>query len=184
LKYTYYGNVNQTSKSLARTVYIREVRAKNVKAGFKVASAIIWCSGMRYITIERGPSGRKLKQPFTLEIPDDESEPARKLCQYIIDALIVEYPKLLRFTFENSSIKALAEHLLRHRTGSLNTLRSYVYHIYLFSKWLQKEPDQFLNECKGRNRVPIPKAVIQMRHLLVDFLDNLQEENGLAPVTV
>jgi integrase len=134
--------------------------------------------------VERGPCGRRLKQPFTYEIPDDESESERRLRQYVFDAFVAEYPKLVRFTLENSSMKALAEHLLRHRTGSLNTLRSYVCHIHRFSKWLQKEPDQFLNECKRKDQVPIPKVVVQTRRLLGEFLDNLQEENGLAPHTV
>ena len=139
---------------------------------------------MKSIMVERGPCGRRLKEPFTFEIPDDESESERRVRQYVFDAFVAEYPKLVRFTLENSSMKALAEHLLRHRTGSLNTLRGYVYHINRFSKWLQREPDQFLNECKGKDQVPIPKAVIQMRRLLGDFLDNLQEEKSLAPHTV
>jgi integrase len=79
---------------------------------------------------------------------------------------------------------ALAKHLLRHRTGSLHTLRNRVYDVYRFSRWLQREPDQLLNDCKGKDQVPIPKVVVQMVRLLADFADNLQEENGMAPATV
>jgi len=139
---------------------------------------------MKSITITRGPSGHKLKQPFMVEIPDGESVADRRLHQYVIDTFIGRHPKLAQFTFEHSTTMALAKHLLRHRTGSLHTLRNYIYDIYRFSKWLQKEPDQYLKDCKGKDQVPIPKAVIQIGRLLADFADNLQEENSMAPATV
>jgi integrase len=139
---------------------------------------------MKSIAITRGPSGRKLKQPFTLEIPETESAAERKLRQYVIDAFIRGHPKLARFTFENSTTMEVAKHLLRHRTGSPGTLCNQIYDIYRFSKWLKKRPDELLNDCKGKDQVPIAKVVIQMERLLADFADNLQEENGLAPATV
>jgi len=139
---------------------------------------------MKSIAITRGPSGRKLKQPFTLEIPETESAAERKLRQYVIDTFIRWHPRLAPFTFENSTAMELAKHLLRHRTGSQHTLRNQIYDIYRFSKWLQKRPDELLNDCKGKDQVPIAKVVIQMERLLADFADNLQEENGLAPATV
>jgi len=139
---------------------------------------------MKSITITRGPSGRKLKQPFRVEIPDGESAAERRLRQYVIETFVGWHPKLAQFTFEHSTTMTLAKHLLRHRTGSLHTLRNYVYDIYRFSKWLQKGPDQFLKDCKEKDQVPIPKVVIQMGHLLADFADNLQEENSIAPTTV
>jgi len=139
---------------------------------------------MKTLAITRGPSGRRLKQPFTLEIPETESVADGKLRQYVIDTFIKWHPKLARFTFEHSTTMALAKHLLRHRTGSLHTLCNYVYDVYRFSRWLQREPDQLLNDCKGKDQVPIPRAVIRMARLLADFADNLQEENGNAPATV
>ncbi|MGD0494709.1 MAG: site-specific integrase [Candidatus Bathyarchaeia archaeon] len=139
---------------------------------------------MKSLTITRGPSGRRLKQPFTLEIPETESVADRKLRQYVINTFIRWHPKLAPFTFENSTTIEVAKHLLRHRTGSLHTLRNQIYDIYRFSRWLQKSPDELLNDCKGKDQVPIPKVVIQMERLLADFADNLQEEKGMAPATV
>jgi integrase len=78
----------------------------------------------------------------------------------------------------------VAKHLLHHRTGSLQTLHNQIYDIYRFSTWLQKSPDDLVNQCKGKDQVPIAKVVIQMERLLADFADNLQIENGLAPATV
>jgi integrase len=139
---------------------------------------------MKSLSITRGPSGRRLKQPFTLEIPETESAAERRLRQYVIDTFVGWSPSLVRFTFENSTTLELAKHLLRHRTGSLHTLRNQIYDIYRFSKWLHKRPDELLNDCKGKDQVPIAKVVIQMEGLLADFADNLQEENGMAPATV
>jgi integrase len=45
-------------------------------------------------------------------------------------------------------------------------------------------PDEFLNDCKGKDQVPIPKAILQMGRSIADFADNLQEENGMAPATL
>ena len=139
---------------------------------------------MQSLIITKSPGGRKLKQPLTLEIPEPKNAAEKKLQQYIIDTFVVGQPRLARFTFENSTTMELAKHLLRHRTGSQHTLSNYIYDMYRFSKWLQRRPDQLMNDCKGQDQVPIPKAVIQMGHLLADFADNLQEENGMAPATV
>jgi integrase len=139
---------------------------------------------MKSITITRGLSGRRLKQPFTIEIPETESAAERKLRQYVIDALIGWHPKLVQFTLKNSTTMEVAKHLLRHRTRSLHTLRNQIYDVYRFSTWLRKSPDDLVSQCKGKDQVPIAKVVIQMERLLADFADNLQEENGLAPATV
>ena len=139
---------------------------------------------MKTIAITRGPSGRRLKQPFTLKIPEKESAADKKLRQYVIDTFTRWHPKLAPFTFKNTTTMTMAKHLLRHRTGSLHTLRNQIYDIYRFSKWLQKSPDELVNSCKGKDQIPIPKVTIQMERLLADFADNLQEENGMAPATV
>ena len=139
---------------------------------------------MQSLTITKSPGGRRLKQPLTLEIPEPKNVAEEKLQQYIIDTFVVRQPILARFTFENSTTMELAKHLLRHRTGSQYTLYNYVYAMYRFSRWLQREPDQILKDCKGKDQVPIPKVVIRMGRLLADFADNLQEENGMSPATV
>ncbi|MGA3192651.1 MAG: site-specific integrase [Candidatus Bathyarchaeia archaeon] len=139
---------------------------------------------MKSLTVTRSPNNYTLKQPLTLHIPEPETVAEEKLQQYIINTFVVRQPSLARFTFENSTTMELTKHLLRHRTGSTSTLYNNVYAVYRFCTWLQSEPDQLVNRCKGKDEVPIPKAVIQMGRLLADFADNLQEENGLAPATV
>jgi len=139
---------------------------------------------MQCLTITKGPSGRKLRQPLMLKIVEPKNAAEEKLQRYIIDTFTAKQPSLAQFTFENSTTMELARHLLRHRTGSQGTLLNYVYDIHRFSRWLRKGPDQLLNDCKGQDQVPIPKAVIKMGRLLADFADNLQEENGMAPATV
>lgn len=139
---------------------------------------------MKTLHITRSPSGRRLKRPITLEIPEIETVAEKRVRQYVIDTFIGWHPSLARFTFEHSTTMEVAKHLLRHRTGSLHTLRNYIYDIYRFSRWLRRGPDELLNDCKDKDQVPIPKVVIRMTRLLADFADNLQEENGLAPATV
>ena len=139
---------------------------------------------MKSLAITRGPSGKKLKHPFTLEIPEIETVAEKRVRQYIIDAFSRGHPHLARFTFEHSTTMEVAKHLLRHRTGSLATLRDRIYDIHRFCTWLQRDPDQLLKDCKRKDQVPIPKVVIQMGHLIAEFADNLQEENGMAPATV
>jgi len=139
---------------------------------------------MKTITITKSSTGRKLKQPFTLAIPETETLVEKRVRQYIIDTFAKSHPKLAKFTFEHSTTMEIAKHLLRHRTGSLHTLQNYIYDIYRFSRWLRAGPDQLVKDCKDNDQVPVLKAVIRMRRLLADFADNLQEENGMAPRTV
>jgi integrase len=139
---------------------------------------------MNHLTITRGPSGRKLNHPFTLEIPEEETAAQKRVRQYVIETFIRGHSQLAQFAFEHSTTMEVAKHLLRHRTGSPQTFSNCIYDIHRFSGWLHRDPDQLLNSCKGKDQVPIPKVVIQMGHLLADFADNLQEEEGLAPATV
>jgi hypothetical protein len=139
---------------------------------------------MRYLTITKGPSGRKLRQPLMLKIVEPRNAAEEKLQQYIIDTFTAKQPSLAQFTFENSTTMELARHLLRHRTGSHGTLLNYIYDIHRFTRWMRKGPDHLLSSCKGQDQVPIPKAVIKMVRLLADYADNLQEEKGMAPATV
>ena len=139
---------------------------------------------MRTITLTTSPNNYKLKQPLTLEIPKPRSVAEERLQRYIIDTFLTRQPCLAQFTFENSATMAVAKHLLRHRTGSTATLYHYIYDVHCFCKLLRRTPDQLLNQCKGKDDIPIPKAVVQLAHHLADFADNFQEENGLAPSTM
>ncbi len=42
------------------------------------STKINWCIQMKFLTVTKGPSGRRLKQPFTLEIPETENAAREK----------------------------------------------------------------------------------------------------------
>lgn len=77
----------------------------------------------------------------------------------------------------------LTKHLLRHRTGSQQTLYQYIYGVHRFSTWLNTQPDQLIKECQDQDGDPKPKALAQTSRLLDDFVANMQAE-GLAPGSI
>jgi integrase len=98
--------------------------------------------------------------------------------QYVIDAFTGKMPRLIQFSFENESILKLATYLLRHTIGSKATLYQYVFGIYRFSKWIEKTPDEIIQESQLDKKV-LERYVIS----LDDFVGDLQAE-ALAPGTI
>jgi len=92
-------------------------------------------------------------------------------------------PRLIPFTFENTSTLELAKHLLRHRTASTATLYQYIYGVYRFCRWANTCPDQLIRSCQDQEGDPNPKALAKYSRLLDDFVRCLQAE-GLALGTV
>src|SRR5271157_1736896 len=70
----------------------------------------------------------------------------RAVKQYVIDAFTGKMPRLIQFSFENESLLKLATYLLRHTIGSKATLYQYVFGVYRFSKWIEKSPDEIVQE--------------------------------------
>jgi len=138
---------------------------------------------MKTVTITESSRGIKLQKPLTLAIPEPQNAAERQLNQYIIDALITRMPSLVKFTFENATTIELAKHLLRHRTGSQQTLYQYIYGVYRFSTWLNTQPDQIVKACQDQDGDPKPKALAQTSRMLDDYVANLQAE-GLAPGSI
>jgi hypothetical protein len=81
---------------------------------------------MQTLTVTHSPLGRKLKQPFTIPVPDAQSPSEQRLQQYIIESLSWKMSTLVPFVLSNSSLQELAKYLLRHRTASTGTLYQYV----------------------------------------------------------
>jgi site-specific recombinase XerD len=138
---------------------------------------------MKTVTITESSRGTKLTKPLTLAIPEPQNIAEEKLNQYIIDALLTRMRCLVPFTFENTSTLELAKHLLRHRTGSQQTLYQYIYGVHRFSRWLNTQPDQLIKECQDQDGDPKPKALAQTSRMLDDFVANMQAE-GLAPGSI
>ena len=138
---------------------------------------------MKTVTITESSRGTKLQKPLTLTIPDPQNIADQKLHQYIIDSLLTRMPRLVPFVFDNTSTMELTKHLLRHRTGSQQTLYQYIYGVHRFSNWLNTQPDQLVKECQDQDGDPKPKALAQTSRLLDDFVANLQAE-GLAPGSI
>jgi site-specific recombinase XerD len=138
---------------------------------------------MKTVTITESSRGTKLQKPLTLTMPEPQNIADQKLHQYIIDALLTRMPRLVPFTFENASTMGLAKHLLRHRTGSQQTLYQYIYGVHRFSIWLNTQPDQLIKECQDQDGDPKPKPLAQTSRMLDDFVANMQAE-GLAPGSI
>jgi site-specific recombinase XerD len=138
---------------------------------------------MKTVTIMESSQGHKLQTPLTLTLPEAQTAADKKLQQYIIDALLTRMPSLLTLTFQNTSMIELAKHLLRHRTGSPQTLYQYIYGVHRFCLWSNTQPDHIVNTCKDQDGDPNPKALAQTSRMLDDFIANLQAEN-LAPGTI
>jgi site-specific recombinase XerD len=138
---------------------------------------------MRTVTITESSRGHKLQTPLTLTLPEAETAADKKLQQYIIDALLTRMPSLITLTFDNTTTIELAKHLLRHRTGSPQTLYQYIYGVHRFCLWTNSQPDQLVKTCKDKDGDPNPKALAQTNRMLDDFIANLQAEN-LAPGTI
>jgi hypothetical protein len=138
---------------------------------------------MRTVTITESSRGHKLQKPLTLTLPEAETAADKKLQQYIIDALLTRMPSLITLTFDNTTAIELAKHLLRHRTGSPQTLYQYIYGVHRFCLWTNSQPAQLVNTCKDEDGNPNPKALSQTSRMLDDFIANLQAEN-LAPETI
>lgn len=98
------------------------------------------------IIIERSPRGRRLKKPIILNLPENLSEGEKAVRKYVIDALCWKMSALIHFTFQNETVLKLATYLYRHTTGSDATLYQYVYGIYAFCKWLDREPDTVVKD--------------------------------------
>ena len=108
---------------------------------------------LQTINIIQGPSGKKLRRPITILIPEPRSLEEKNLQQYVINAFTAKMPSLIDFTFRNASVLEVAKHLKRHTTGSDATLYQYVYGINRYSRWIRQEPDRLINECKDTEQL-------------------------------
>ena len=83
----------------------------------------------------------------------------------------------------SKSCRELAQHLLRHNSGSMATLYQYIYGVHRFSRWINRSPDQLISECKATEGLPDQKSLSLHVKAVDDFVGDLQAE-GLAPGTI
>lgn len=108
----------------------------------------------------------------------------QRVIEYVSETFISRRRRLLpQFIFDNESTMKLAKHLLFHKTGSKDTLYNYAESVYRFCGFLNKTPDKLVKQCLDKDEVPSRKAVLNLTHGLVDFMDYLRCQS-LAPHTI
>jgi integrase len=101
----------------------------------------------------------------------------KKARQYIQNSFIGKMPTLIPFAIRNKSVIKLASYLLKHTTGSKHTLYQYVFGIYRFCNWINKQPDKIIQEIQQESS--IEKYIEDIDN----FIGDLQAED-LAPGTI
>lgn len=102
----------------------------------------------------------------------------QKARQYITESFTGKMPTLIPFALQNKSVIKLASYLLKHTTGSKHTLYQYVFGIYRFSKWINKQPDSITKEV-----IEDKNAIDRYIENIENFIGDLQAED-LAPGTI
>jgi len=115
---------------------------------------------MKTVTITESSRGTKLQKPLTLLMPEANNIADQKLQPIHYRRSANENAKLsFSSPLKNASTIELAKHLLRHRTGSQQTLYQYIYGVHRFSKWANIQPDQLVKSCQDIDGDPKPKAL-------------------------
>ena len=135
---------------------------------------------MENLIITKSLLGHKLKKPLFLKVLEPQCAADLKLQHFVIATFLSRMPALAQFTFENSSTMKIAKYLLLYRTASQDCLFDYIYSVHRFCKWAHIQPDQLVKKSVSKNGVPKPKALVQTRCLIEDFVAYLQTEN-LSP---
>ncbi|MCJ7759997.1 hypothetical protein MUP59_02505, partial [Candidatus Bathyarchaeota archaeon] len=98
--------------------------------------------------------------------------------QYIKESFMGKMPSLIPFSLRNESIIKLASYLLKYTSGSRYTLYQYVFGVHRFCRWIEKEPDEIINEVDLDRRL-FDKYIGEIDA----FIGDLEAEN-LAPGTI
>ncbi len=135
------------------------------------------------IIIDRSPIGWKLQHPITLSL--EKVLAARKigLISYIFNAFTSERPALIPFVFDNQSLLKMANHFLRHCSGSHHSCCAYTVNMFKYSTWLGYSPDIIIQDLKPVGNIADPLRIQNHQGYLNDYLADLQDE-GLKPGSV
>jgi integrase len=127
--------------------------------------------------IEKSPRGRRLKQPISVEIPENLSLGEKVVRRHVIDAFCWKKAELIHFTFRNETVLKLATRLFNSTTGSKATLYQYVFGAHAFFKWLGEEPDFVIKECLKK------RSTEEVTEKIDKFILELKAKH-LAPGTI
>ena len=125
---------------------------------------------MENLIITKSLLGHKLKKPLFLKVLEPQCAADLKLQHFVIETFLSRMPALAQFTFENSSTMKIAKYLLFNRTASQDCLYDYIYSVHRFCKWAHIQPDQLVKKSVNKNGVPKPKALVQTRCIIEDFV--------------
>ena len=78
------------------------------------------------VKIEVSSKGRKLKEPVIVRLPRAERPGEQAVIDYVIEAFTKKMPRLIKYTFDNQTTLNVAKFLLRHNSGSHQTLYQYI----------------------------------------------------------
>jgi len=133
-----------------------------------------------FMVLNKSPRGWTLKEPVKVPLENVQAVREKGLVAYILQAFASTRPRLIPLVFENQSLIRLARHLLRHCSGSPNSLYSYVDSISRYSRWLDHSPDMIIQDVKPSGNIPDPLRVQNHVDFLEEYLGFLQDE-GLTP---
>jgi len=133
-----------------------------------------------FLIVDRSVRGWRLRHPVKLRVEKVLAVGSKGLINYILSAFTSERPSLIPFVFENQSLIKLARHFLRHCSGSVHSVYSYVNTIQKYSKWLGHSPDMIIQDVKPDGNIPDPQRVQNHVGFLEDYIAELQDE-GLSP---
>jgi len=139
----------------------------------------------KQITITHSSDYRKFWNPIVIEgraLQNFESI-GKGVQSYIIDAMGKTMSRLINFVFSNKSLIELAKYLYKYRTRSLKTLSNYVDGIHRFCLFINKEPDELIEEVIEHDSSVNEKKLKEHIKLLDNYVEKLSED-GLAPGTI
>jgi len=133
-----------------------------------------------FLVLEKSPRGWTLKEPVKVPLERVLTAKEKGLVAYILQAFASTRPRLIPFVFENRSLIRLARHLLRHCSGSPNSLYSYTDAISRYARFLGHSPDLIIADVKPEGNIPDLLRVQNHTNFLEQYLGFLQDE-GLTP---
>ncbi|MFO7966303.1 MAG: site-specific integrase [Archaeoglobaceae archaeon] len=115
------------------------------------------------LTIDKGKSGKKLKEPVNIVLQPKFNKADISLLNYIIEAFIGDRSKFINYIWNNESLKEVVRYYWLYKTGSLATIRRVAVTIADFTGFLMIEPDELIMNLTDQEDRSIPKAIKKLR---------------------
>ncbi len=135
------------------------------------------------ITITKGTTGKKLKDPITIQLKPKFSKTDVFLLNYTIDVFIKDSPKLIPIIWSSCSLRELMAYLRRNKSGSVNTPYHYIRYILNFCDFIGTNPDDIITSLLDAEGNPIPNRIKWIRKKIQNWIDELLAED-LAPQSI